>query len=350
MCGCTLACTPTPPPRRHGLVRMPGGRSRSILAYCAETMREAELVDFRVWYAALPCRCVSALAQPQPSTFTFGRPAACVLRRVLLELFFTVAFTLEIVLRSVAAWQTRTQRKFIKDPLIWVDIMSITPFYFLAVSCALDASSPWGERCGDLRNAPVLKVLQAVKILRVFKLFRHFSHTRLLVRSFQRSYAALLPAMLFLFVSSALFAGLVYSLENALTEDSVFESVVDAVYFSFVTITTVGYGDQVPQVRCCVAWWRRSRATGLLQPGVDTSPRPLPAACLRAPPVGLWRAFSWSTGSYLQPCLSLSSVRSLSRHGTPLTTRGSTSGTAPRGPCGTQSSRLWRSRSHAATR
>ena len=163
-------------------------------------------------------------------------------------MFFTVAFTLEIVLRWVAAWQTGTQRKFVKDPLIWVDVVSIAPFYFLAISCASDASSPWGERCGELRNVSVLKILQAVKILRVFKLFRHFSHTRLLVRSFQRSYAALLPPMLFLFVSSAVFAGLVYSVENALTEDSVFHSVVDAVYFSFVTITTVGYGDQVPQV------------------------------------------------------------------------------------------------------
>lgn len=166
-----------------------------------------------------------------------------------LELFFTVTFTLELTFRYVAAVQTRALRKFICDPLIWVDIVSIVPFYIMALWCAAEGSSPFGEWCGEVRHHTSLRILQAMKILRVFKLFRHFAYTRQIVQSFRRAYTALGPPMVFLFVSAAFFAGLLFAVENSMGDNEAFHSMTDAVYFCVVTITTVGYGDQVPSVR-----------------------------------------------------------------------------------------------------
>ena len=48
---------------------------------------------------------------------------------------------------------------------------------------------------------------------------------------------------------AAFFAGLLFAVENSMGDNEAFHSMTDAVYFCVVTITTVGYGDQVPSVR-----------------------------------------------------------------------------------------------------
>jgi len=168
---------------------------------------------------------------------------------VTLELVFTGLFTLEIVLRFIAANRIGNGRSFWKGYIVWIDVVSVIPFYILTVWCATNGSSPWGNECGDIRSRGVLRVLQAVKMLRVFKLVRHFSGTRLLVRAIQRSYAALLPSLLFLFASALVFAALLFSTDNWLAETSAFEDLPSAAYYCLVTMSSVGYGDIVPEVR-----------------------------------------------------------------------------------------------------
>lgn len=180
-----------------------------------------------------------------------------------LEAGFSFLFTVELILRIVAAAKVGATRGLLKDPLVWIDFLACLPFYLTLFACKFqpldgcDARQDWGMR-----------VLQSFKILRVFKLSRHFKGTRVLMTAMMRSGKALQLPLFFLLISVALFATLLYLIEESvecaaefntdfvgsggdnvtITEasGSDFEDIVNTAYFVVVTMTTVGYGDQVP--------------------------------------------------------------------------------------------------------
>ena len=88
------------------------------------------------------------------------------MRRMGMEMVFTLYFTLELVLRYLA---TRTTGKtFLADPYVWFDIVAILPFYVVVMVCV---GNPFSDSC-DLRDKFFINVLQGTKILRVFKISR----------------------------------------------------------------------------------------------------------------------------------------------------------------------------------
>lgn len=156
-----------------------------------------------------------------------------------LEASFSSIFTVEVILRGIAAKREGpiAMRLYWRDYLVWIDIMSVVPFY---LSLALCSFEPLGEQC-DARSLWYIRVLQAIKVLRVFKLSRHLQGKRILIVAMRRSYRALQVPLFFLTASMAVFATLLYLLESSVSdcEESSFLDVVNSAYFVVVTMTSV---------------------------------------------------------------------------------------------------------------
>ncbi|GAB4118538.1 MAG: hypothetical protein Kow00104_00340 [Rhodothalassiaceae bacterium] len=146
------------------------------------------------------------------------------LRRLLgdFEVFSIAVFTSEYLLRLVVADH---RMRYIFSFLGLIDLAAVLPFY-LATG-------------GDLR------ALRAVRLLRLLKLFRYGPAIDRFRRAFHHAkdelvlFASVAAVLLFLSASG------IWYFENE-AQPEVFKSVFHALWWSVVTLTTVGYGDAYP--------------------------------------------------------------------------------------------------------
>jgi voltage-gated potassium channel len=95
-------------------------------------------------------------------------------------------------------------------------------------------------------NAADLRVLRLLRLLRMLKLVRH-STTFGLLFSVLREEARSIAALLFVLLLTVVIAGsLMFMLESS-QQPGVFSSIPAAMWWAIETLTTVGYGDMVPQ-------------------------------------------------------------------------------------------------------
>ena len=95
-------------------------------------------------------------------------------------------------------------------------------------------------------GGPSLSFLLTVRLLtRTAKLVRYFPAARRLMRAVRRKAAQLLTTVAALFVALIIAATLMYFAETE-AQPEVFSSIPAAMWWSVVTLTTVGYGDTVP--------------------------------------------------------------------------------------------------------
>jgi len=86
-------------------------------------------------------------------------------------------------------------------------------------------------------------MLSVVPVVRAFKLLRNFEKFHLLLRAFERAFEAL-PVLLYIFFMMILFfASLIYIVEP---RDNI-QTLPKGLWYAMVTMTTVGYGDVVPE-------------------------------------------------------------------------------------------------------
>ena len=142
-----------------------------------------------------------------------------------LEIVFVAIFTLEYVARI---YFSKQKIKFIFSFFALIDMIAIIPFY---LSLGFD-----------------LKSLRAVRLIRVFrllKLTRYNKAVNFLSNAFKDSKEELL---VFSFLASALLyltsVGIYYFEKDLQPEE--FGSVPQALWWSVVTLTSVGYGDVTP--------------------------------------------------------------------------------------------------------
>ena len=149
-----------------------------------------------------------------------------------LELGCIVWFTLEYIMRFISSPKKLV---FIKSFLNVIDLLAILP-YFMAMSI----------NSGNTTPLSVLRVVRLVRVFRIFKLSRHSLGLRILGQTLNASLSELGMLIFFLFLGVILFSSAIYYAEEGEDNDN-FVSIPDTFWFSLVTMTTVGYGDMVPQ-------------------------------------------------------------------------------------------------------
>ena len=84
------------------------------------------------------------------------------------------------------------------------------------------------------------------RILRVFKLLKFIDEARVLGQALRGSARTIGVFLFFVFLLQVVLGYSIFVIESA-RPDSQFQTVASGVYWAIVTMTTVGYGDVVPQ-------------------------------------------------------------------------------------------------------
>ena len=111
-----------------------------------------------------------------------------------------------------------------------IDLLAILPFY-LHVFVGL-----------DLR---ILRILRLFRFLRLFRLTSYMKATKLIVNVFRSVYNQLLLSLVLAVTLIIISSSLVYFPEH-IAQPDVFTSIPATIWWSVVTLTTVGYGDMIP--------------------------------------------------------------------------------------------------------
>lgn len=152
-----------------------------------------------------------------------------------------VIFTVEYALRvwSCTAEEQYGQPvwgrlRFAVTPVVFIDLLAILPFYVALVA-------PVGLL--DLR---VLRFLRAVRLLaRIARLSRYSSGLRTSAGVIHAKQAELVTVIVFLSILLLMASSLMYFAESEAQPDK-FANIPQAMWWSLITLTTVGYGDVVP--------------------------------------------------------------------------------------------------------
>jgi len=156
-----------------------------------------------------------------------GVPAA------VLETVIDTIFTLEVILRFVAC---PNRKIFFLSFYNLVDIAAAAP---LVLRAAVGFVLPHGR----IQSTPQGVLLYALPLLRLLKTLRRFEKFQLLLKAFSLAAEALPVLLYMLFIITLFFSVLIYLVEPR----SNIESLMNAVWLTIVTMTTVGYGDIIPQ-------------------------------------------------------------------------------------------------------
>lgn len=152
------------------------------------------------------------------------------------EVFSVVVFTIEYLLRlwtyvEIDKYQhpLKGRLRWIFSPMALIDLLAILPFYlpFLGI---------------DLR---FLRILRLFRIFRIIKVARYSSAMRVLASVVKQKKEELIISLFFCGIMTVLCATMLYYAERSVQPEA-FGSIPRAMWWSIITLTTVGYGDVYP--------------------------------------------------------------------------------------------------------
>ncbi|CAF1022588.1 unnamed protein product [Didymodactylos carnosus] len=154
-----------------------------------------------------------------------------------IEIACNVWFTFEIVTRFIVSPK---KFAFIKSPVNIIDFVATLSFYMdILFNKVLPQS---------LTNTDLFEFFSITRIFRLFKLTRHYGGLKILIHTFKASMRELMLLIFFLVLFIVIFASLIYYAERLQKNpDNDFTSIPIGLWWSIVTMTTVGYGDMVPK-------------------------------------------------------------------------------------------------------
>lgn len=146
---------------------------------------------------------------------------------IVLEWIITGFFTLEYLLRIAT---TNRPRKYIFSFFGIIDLLAILPMYLSFF----------------LIGSKVFSIIRALRLLRLFKILNHPKFTGQsvhLLNSLKASRGKITVFLYFVLISTIIIGSIMYVVEG---EENGFTSIPMSIYWTIVTLTTVGYGDISP--------------------------------------------------------------------------------------------------------
>ncbi len=147
---------------------------------------------------------------------------------LVLEWIVTALFTLEYAARL---WTSDQPARYARSFFGVIDLLAILPVY---VSVLLPGA----------QSLLVIRSLRLLRVFRVFKMARWLSEANYLVRALRTSSRKIAVFLVTVILLNIIVGSTMYLIEG---EASGFDSMFRGVYWSIVTMSTVGFGDIAPQ-------------------------------------------------------------------------------------------------------
>ena len=137
-------------------------------------------------------------------------------------------------------YSVRAPTPFFLDIMVIFDVLSVLPLPVAEIIKVtnLDQVAPW------LQSS--VRVLSICRILRIFKVTRNFDGAKVLFLTAKTSIKPLTVSFIVLISVMVIVSAILFFLEPCYRNDCIFTDQMNAAYYLVITLTTIGYGDQIP--------------------------------------------------------------------------------------------------------